>query len=166
MAQRRDKTSTFGELKLSQQGDFSWLFGLNYLKEKKRQSLGAQDLTTGQTEPTFEPPQFKQATDIAAFAAVSYQTDADWRFELGGRYERSKQQLKQDAITLFVPGVGALQSEAQDLEKTFTQFLPRVALSKQLDDDSTLYASAAQGWLPGGFNLAAAQQVAFEDFSE
>jgi len=160
------RESTFGEIKFSQQGDFSWLFGLNIFNEKKSRSLGAQDLTSGQPTPTFETPQFRESTDIGAFTTMSYLTESQWRFELGGRYERSNQRLEQGAIALFIPGVGAIASEAQSLEEDFFDFLPRFAISKQIGNNDLAYASAAKGWLPGGFNLAAARQVAFEDFAK
>ena len=39
-------------------------------------------------------------------------------------------------------------------DKSHTEVLPRFSVSKTLDDDSMLYFTAAQGYEPGGYNLA------------
>lgn len=164
-ATQRKSNATHAEIRLSHQGRFSWLIGSNYYYNDKSQSLGAQNLSTGATKLSFQPPQIKQAQDYAVFASASYETEKFWKLELGGRYEHSSQSTKQDAITLFLPRIGALDSPAQDLTQDFSQFLPKISLSKKFEQAGILYTSASQGWLPGGFNLTAARQQEFKNFS-
>lgn len=147
-ATQRKSDATHAEVRMSHQGEFSWLLGTNYYNNDKSQSLGAQNLSVGATELSFEPPQAKQAQNYAVFASTSYETKQRWKLEIGGRYEHSRQSTNQNAITLFLPGIGALDSPTQKLSKNFSQFLPKISISKKFEQAGMIYTSASQGWLP------------------
>jgi len=74
---------------------------------------------------------------------------------LGGRYEWAERSSRQAEQRFELP-TGVLITPAVDLETDFHEFLPKVAVDLDRGEQGLLYASAARGWLPGGFNLAAA----------
>lgn len=85
----------------------------------------------------------------------------------GLRYDRAERAKRQEAGVLDLGFAGQFVFAAEGLEETFDAILPRLAVDWRPSDDLLVYASAARGWIPGGFNLAAtsASLIAGEDFS-
>lgn len=78
------------------------------------------------------------------------------RFELtlGGRYQRVKKDI--DLDTYYLPiGMEGPPMYEMDSDKSWTAFLPKVAISYKMNDDWTAYLSYSRGYMPGGFNFFA-----------
>jgi iron complex outermembrane receptor protein len=78
------------------------------------------------------------------------------RFELtlGGRLQRVRKSIDQSMYSYPVGG-SAPASYGYDTGKTWSTFLPKVALSYRIADAWNTYLSYAQGYMPGGFNTFA-----------
>jgi iron complex outermembrane receptor protein len=74
---------------------------------------------------------------------------------VGLRYDRAKRRSLQQAGVLDL-GFAQLTYNDRSLEDSFDALLPRLAVSYKPNRNITVFASAATGYIPGGFNLAAA----------
>ncbi|WP_087023164.1 TonB-dependent receptor [Thaumasiovibrio subtropicus] len=95
---------------------------------------------------------------IAAFGQVEWQLQPDWALTLGLRAERINKQGHQRFYS-----IAANQYQA-DLDHTI--WLPKTSLRYQFSPTSQVYLSAAQGYLPAGFNYASAQNLASFTYDE
>ncbi|QIB66836.1 TonB-dependent receptor [Kineobactrum salinum] len=86
----------------------------------------------------------------AVFGEIYYDLSDNWKFTLGGRYNRDDRSLE---IRNNPDGVLVFGVEAFKLEDTFTDFTPRVVLAYN-NDDVNLYASYNEGFKSGGYNSA------------
>ncbi len=78
---------------------------------------------------------------VAGFVNVTYEMDNDIELGVGLRVDRWK-----NASANLASGLTS--------SKNSTEILPRLSVSKLLEDDSMVYFTAAQGYEPGGYNLA------------
>lgn len=131
-----------------------WLLGATYFDEKDIQVLSTQNLAAGATDLTPASDQTKDGNDFALFGHTILPVSETFRVTLGARYEWSDRSSLQTEQVFELP-TGPFITPAVDLEKSFSQFLPKIALDMDLGEDWLAYASASKGWLPGGFNLAA-----------
>lgn len=137
-------------------GPFEWLGGLYYIDYREEMdsvllfrggaSLFDGVIPTAAEEPLiidtvpFEDRQ-RDREQIAAFATASYRT-GNWEFGGGARVDRWR-------AFVLNRQTGLTGEEEQ------TEFLPRGSITYFLGDSgSNLYANIAQGFEPGGFNLA------------
>jgi iron complex outermembrane receptor protein len=136
-------------------GPLEWLAGLYYLdyEDDLDSSLiffGGASLFDGIIpDPATEQDvidvvpfedRLRERTQRAAFVTASYRS-GDLEFGAGARIDRWEVET-----TNRQSGLSGLQSE--------TEFLPRLSLTWYLDDQgSNVYATAARGFEPGGFNL-------------
>lgn len=81
----------------------------------------------------------REKTHFGAFASGTYNMD-DWEFSGGLRYDQWSNETEN-----FDTGLTG--------DDSGTQILPRLSASYYLADDSMFYATFAQGYEPGGFNL-------------
>lgn len=91
------------------------------------------------------------AEDIAVFgqSTVRFLNDA-LGLTAGLRYERSKRTLDHQHTFGGLPIVAPID----DLEETYTEFLPKLALDYRFSDDIMAYASVGRGYKAGGFAYA------------
>ena len=78
---------------------------------------------------------------VAGFFNITREMDNDMELGFGLRIDRWE-----NSSANLATGLAS--------DKSHTEILPRFSLSKTLDDDSMLYLTAAQGYEPGGYNLA------------
>jgi len=78
---------------------------------------------------------------VAGFFNITREMDNNMEIGFGLRIDRWE-----NSSANLATGLASSQSQ--------TEILPRLSLSKTLDDDSMLYFTAAQGYEPGGYNLA------------
>lgn len=145
------------ELRFTSTGDgpLEWLAGLYYLEfeddlDSSLIFLGGASLFDGVIpDPATEQDvvdvvpfedRLRERTQRAAFVTASYRS-GDLEFGAGARVDRWEvESINRQS------GLSGRQSE--------TEFLPRLSATWYLDDrDSNLYATAARGFEPGGFNL-------------
>ncbi|WP_199553301.1 TonB-dependent receptor [Sandaracinobacteroides hominis] len=146
------------------QNGLRWVAGAMLYEEHKRQSLST--LVGPGTLDDFSPapPQFADARDIAVFGQVIAPLAPRLEATVGLRYDNARRARRQEAGVLDLGPLGQFGFDAVDQSATFDNFLPRFALSYVLAPRAQVYASAAKGWLPGGFNLEATRLGAELDF--
>lgn len=67
---------------------------------------------------------------------------------LGGRYQRIKKDANIDVTVENSPTF----NYSFNTDKTWNSFLPKIALSYEIDDMTNTYISISKGYMPGGFN--------------
>lgn len=97
------------------------------------------------------------------FSQVRWRFLPQWQLTLGGRYSDDR---KTFAEAVYIPPGSAAPALTNarlgfptPAAKTFTKFTPRVALDYKPTEDVTLYASYAEGYKSGGFNVASLLSV-------
>lgn len=90
---------------------------------------------------------------MAAFGEVSYGFAPRWRVVLGGRGYRIRETSHVDARGLLA---GGLTQASRDSDES--GFIPKLSLSYQLREQTLLYATASQGFRPGGPNYTPVPQ--------
>ena len=138
-------------------------FGASYYWDEEVQLLGSLVGPATLQDFNFAPDQSASSSDFGVFGSLSYSPPGTSNLTLtaGLRYDNAKRSTTQQAGSLDL-GFAVFVFDDLSLEETFDAVLPRVALRYEPSDQLTLYASAAKGYLPGGFNLTAAQD-GFQD---
>lgn len=94
----------------------------------------------------------------AIFGQITLPLASSIELALGGRYQEIKKDIDLDYyLTPVVGGNVTLGAPTVELktEKTWSKFLPKIALSYYFNDDWTAYTNISTGYMPGGFNIAA-----------
>lgn len=105
------------------------------------------------------PEQSIESRDWGIFGSVSYTPPSVKKLTatVGLRYDRAERTTSQQAGVLDL-GFDQFVFNDVALQDTFDAVLPRFALRYEASDDLTFYANAAKGYIPGGFNITAAQE--------
>ncbi len=164
------------EFRLSSQGDrLDWVAGVFY--EKAEQDWTFDTLTDGYNQsqayanwqagrlgpvPTVDPRgawwQSGDSTDweqYAVFGEVTWHINEQWDLTVGGRwFDRStdKQYYVENPRGNLVTTGADGQPGFLDLPATDSDFVPKVSLSWQMNDDMLFYALYSEGFRPGGTN--------------
>ncbi|MEM9314756.1 MAG: TonB-dependent receptor, partial [Pseudomonadota bacterium] len=141
---------------------FEYLFGASFYREEDEVQLGTAVGAASLDSFALSPPQSNESRDFALFASATAGLGIEGLSgTLGVRWDRAKRVTEQQEGIL---DLGFAQLPFQDiaLEDTFEEVLPRGVLSYEASNNLNLYASASKGYIPGGFNLAAAD-AAFSD---
>ncbi|MDF2479869.1 MAG: TonB-dependent receptor [Stenotrophomonas indicatrix] len=111
------------------------------------------------------PRQTSKGEDYSVFATASYTLPALPKLtaSLGIRHEQARRSTEQRAGFLDLGAGGLVRYRDAALAHTFSATLPRVSLRYDASDDLSFYAASAKGYIPGGFNLAAAQSDVIND---
>jgi len=124
---------------------------------------GAFDTVLGAAGITIGDGGYVDTESLAAFADVNLDLTDRLHLGLGARYTRDTKTGHVNRATFL--GVGRtpltggpaatplVQNTLYTAEKDFTDFSPRVALSYDLSDDLTGYASWSSGFKSGGFDM-------------
>ncbi len=151
-------------------GSLRWLVGLYYLREETDRSSrntarsflpggpgGTRDSLDG--DNIFE--QVGIAQNYAAFGELSYAITPQLTVSAGGRYTIDHKQMVASAriLSLGLPGdilspAPLRQPYAVDVDNTWREFTPRLAVEFKATPDILLYASAARGFKGGGWQSA------------
>lgn len=135
---------------------FQYIVGTSWYKEDKSQQLGTLIGPGGLDDYRPAPAQFSKGEDFALFGSATLGLGIEGLSATAGlRYDRAKRRSQQNAGLLDLGFVQLVYNDL-DLADTFEAFLPRFALTYKPNGNLTLFASAAKGYIPGGFNLAAA----------
>ena len=179
--QTREGNSFSTELRLDiTADDFDWTIGAMYARDEKelwgQVQLGTTTVVNGVDHAAIGslPPAFLNdvfgrpfclacATDGFELTSVAVFTDVTWHmsdrfdFTLGGRY------TSDDVSNTYYPlNPAGGDRWPNDLvptaeignEDTFTDLSPRIALSYDITDAATVYATVSRGYKAGGFSLA------------
>ena len=142
-----------------------WVFGLNHYNERQQQVLATLAGPGGLDDYSPAPPQRSRARDYAAFGSVTVPIIDALRLTAGLRYDYAERELRQAAGVLDLGPVGQFVFAAEDRAGNFDALLPRASIDWKPTENLLLYASAARGWVPGGFNLAATAVSVSQDFT-
>ncbi len=137
--------------------DLSWLAGLSGFGADSSR-FAQNDLRPGGVGVLF-PTAGLDTTEgsfddlgLATFASTSARKDA-LELSLGIRYDYENKEAAVEHT--FETGGFVVLDENQDLEESFTEFVPQAGVAWHFDEDTMLYTSVARGFKAGGFNLAA-----------
>ncbi len=156
------------ETRLTGSGDVisDWVVGLNYFQHDKNRQLSTLAGPGSFADFVSAPEQRFDAEDVALFGQLVYPLSERVNLTVGLRVEHSERVIEQDEGVL-VAGPLVLGFPAATKKVSETVYVPKVSLDYSFDNDFVVYAAAAQGYLPGGFNLAAAATPALaQQFGE
>ena len=143
---------------------FEYIVGTSYYYEEETVLVGTLVGPGALPDFGFAPPQSNTSEDVALFGSATVGLGIPGLSLTGGlRYDRARRETDQTAGTLNFGPIGDVLFQDLAFEETFDQWLPRVSLSYRMNPDLTLYASAAKGYIPGGFNLTVAQEAVADD---
>lgn len=145
------------------EGRVNYIVGASYYEDSEKNTkaslLGPGDLNSYRAAPE----QQETSEDVSVFGSVNWNVTPELRFGAGVRYERAKRRTVQEPGELDLGFGTVITYPDARLSRTFEEALPRVSVHYKLSDDFALHASAARGYIPGGFNLVALQQGVVDD---
>lgn len=132
-----------------------WVIGAMFYDERKQQVLATLAGPGGLDDFRTAPPQRGGARDVALFGQLIWPLIPRLEATFGMRYDNARRTRRQEAGVLDLGPLGQFSFAAFEDSETFETLLPRLAVSYEIGPRARVYASAAKGWLPGGFNLEA-----------
>ncbi|MEM1191467.1 MAG: TonB-dependent receptor plug domain-containing protein [Pseudomonadota bacterium] len=165
-AQFDDVTVTTGEIRFTADpvNGFSYNVGASFYLEDEKETLASLVGGGGLDDFIRAPEQGVDSRDWGVFSSVSYSPQSLDRltFTAGLRFDSAERTTTQQAGVLDL-GFSQFFFQELDLNDTFEELLYRFAVRYELSEDLTLYSNLASGYVPGGFNIAAAEEDALED---
>lgn len=106
------------------------------------------------------PTQTRQLRDFSVFGTASYTPESLPKLTLGAglRLDHARQASHQRAGDLDLGFGSVIHYTDASLHSTDKALLPRLSARYEPTDDTTLFATIAKGYIPGGFNLTATQK--------
>ncbi len=148
------------ELQFLYEGDrIRGVAGLYYLDAH---AAGKFDTIVGLINTTIATSGFVDTTSYAAYADFSYDFTDKLSASLGGRYTNDDKEggvYRQNFTGLYSPLFGntaaipGLVRSDYTNDRSFDQFTPRASVSYKFTDSLTTYASYAEGFKSGGFDM-------------
>jgi len=142
-----------------------WVAGFNHYRGEQSKALSSLIGAGTLDDYAWAPKATTGARDYAVFAQATAPLTPTINLTGGLRYEIAERDKNQQAGVLDLGPLGQFVSLAETLEDSFEEVLPRVSLDWTPRPGLRLYASAAKGWVPGGFNLAASSLPVAGDYS-
>lgn len=138
--------------------DIDWTIGATYSRESINRNLltlvGAGEFNDFSTAPL----QKVTPTSWALFGQVITPITERLKLTTGLRYERATTALEQQKGVLDLGAIGQFGFPAVSKKSQTNEWVPRLSLDYQFDSGALIYASIAKGFLPGGYNLVAADK--------
>ncbi|WAC59052.1 TonB-dependent receptor [Brevundimonas sp. SL130] len=157
------KVKTFwnGELRFASPADrpFNYIVGVSHYRQDDRRFL-ATFVGPGELDDFVPAPvQLAEARDWGAFFSANWTPTALPALTISGglRYDRAHRSADQTAGSLDLGPAGIFVYRDASLSGDFDAVLPRASALYRVSSQFSLYANAAKGYVPGGFNLTAAQ---------
>jgi iron complex outermembrane recepter protein len=139
---------------------FNVLAGVAYFRDRKDNQkstfVGAGALDSYISAPV----QTRTIESYSAFASARWAPAflSDVTLSAGLRFDHTRQDAVQRAGQLDLGGGSVLFYSDAQLEASDNALLPRFSVTWEPTSNATVYATAAKGNIPGGFNLAATQE--------
>jgi iron complex outermembrane receptor protein len=155
-----DQRVANGELRYTsdQQRSLSFLVGAAWFRDEKDNQkstfVGPGDLTSYIAAPV----QTRSIESLSGFGSLRWRLRPGLTMSAGLRYDSTRQRAVQRAGQLDLGGGSILYYSDARLAASDDDWLPRFSVTWEPGDDATLFATAARGYIPGGFNLAATQE--------
>lgn len=156
-----------GELRFASPASepFNYIVGVTHYREDSDRFqttfLGVGTLASYQPAPH----QFAHARDWGVFGSANWSPLAlpALTFSVGLRYDHAHRAARQNAGQLDLGGGSLFVYRDAELAGDFRAVLPRFSIRYKASPQLTFYANAAKGYIPGGFNLTAAQANLSDD---
>nr|WP_255696704.1 TonB-dependent receptor [Sandaracinobacteroides sayramensis] len=142
-----------------------WVIGVNGYTERHRGQLGTLLGAGGIDDYSYAPWQANEGKGYALFGQATIPLAATVHLTGGLRYDWAERTKRQAAGELNLGPLGTFLYTAENRTGSFDEFLPKLAIDWKAAPNLLLYASAAKGWIPGGFNLQAAVPSLGERFT-
>lgn len=101
------------------------------------------------------------AFSVAAYAEATYALSDKLAVTFGGRLTHDD---KEYVYGLSRPESGAVPLPPETLSESWTEFLPKLGIEYQVEDDLLLFANASSGYKAGGYNSRALSGIAPKAF--
>nr|WP_321440564.1 TonB-dependent receptor [uncultured Hyphomonas sp.] len=141
---------------------FDYILGASYYEDyeenTKASFIGAGNLDSYIAAPA----QRKESEDYSLFGSANWHMTPKLRISGGLRYDKATRNTLQKEGQLDLGGGSIVYYVDADLSKTYDALLPRLSAHYKLSESLSIHATAAKGYIPGGFNLVAVQE-GFED---
>ena len=142
---------------------FEYLIGASWFRQEEDVQLGTAFGEASLDSYLLSPPQGATSQDFAIFGSATTGLGIEGLSgTVGLRWDRAKRRTEQQAGILDL-GFAELIFQDISLEETFTAVLPRGVISYEPNDSLNIYVSASKGYIPGGFNLTAADADLADD---
>lgn len=144
---------------------FSYIVGVSHYRQDDDRFLSTY-VGSGTLESYAPAPhQFAHARDWGVFGSASWSPVSLPKLTLsaGLRYDHAHRAAQQNAGQLDLGGGNLLVYRDASLSGDFHAVLPRFSIRYEPSHQLTLYVNAAKGYVPGGFNLTAAQAKLGDD---
>ncbi|WP_241093469.1 TonB-dependent receptor [Xanthomonas sp.] len=145
----------------------TWMAGASTYRNGKDSILGTfvGPILRGLDSYNLAPRQTAKGEDYSVFATASFTPPSLPKLtaSVGVRHEQARRSTEQRAGSLDLGAGGLVMYKDAALHHTFHATLPRVSLRYDAAGDLSFYAASAKGYIPGGFNLAAAQSEEIND---
>jgi len=101
-----------------------------------------------------------ESTATAAFAQINYDVSDAVELSFALRYDRDEREIRINTLQQYLP-VFAFpgQIEGEVRKNDYDSVQPKLTLRWQPTDDATVYATLAQGFRSGGFNLSGVKTI-------
>ncbi|GAA4222443.1 TonB-dependent receptor [Sphingomonas endophytica] len=138
---------------------FNYILGVTHYREDHDRFLatfvGAGTLASYRPAPN----QYAHARDWGVFGSANWSPVFLPELTLGAgiRYDHARRTARQSAGQLDLGGGSLFVYRDAELGGDFGAVLPRFSIRYKASPQLTFYANAAKGYIPGGFNLTAAQ---------
>ena len=153
---RRSSTWDFeARLSNNELRGLDWVLGAAYYKDTSERVLKTLNGVGGFDDLASAPKQEIESEDIALFGQLIFPLTEQLNFSAGLRFEHSKRVIQQ-AIGSLDLGFAVFSFPAVDETEMNNEWIPKISFDYAFNDDVQVYASASKGYLPGGFNLVAA----------
>jgi iron complex outermembrane recepter protein len=157
----KDRNFVNAELRFASPADkpFNYIVGITHYRQNdtRFQTTFAGPGTLDSYEPA--PRQYAQARDWGAFGSAEWSPLFAPKLTLGAglRYDHARRTAQQNAGQIDLGGGNLFILRDAALAGSFDAVLPRFTARYTASSQLTAYASSAKGYIPGGFNLTAAQ---------
>lgn len=144
---------------------FTYIVGATHYRQDDRRFLASFTGTGTLSSFVPAPNQFAHARDWGAFASANWTPPVlqSLTFGAGIRYDHAQRASMQTAGALDLGGDNVIAYRDAALSGSFEAVLPRFSIRYESSPQLTFYANAAKGYIPGGFNLTAAQAGLSDD---
>lgn len=135
------------EVRLNYDGDrWKWVAGLFGSYQNFDSTLDAAVVPYLQLAEKFN----RKTSNLAAFGEATYEFVPTWHLTLGGRVDYLREKTVQQNVDTYPYG-GEPFAYANEGDFNEVNFVPKIALSKDIADGHTVAATYSQGFRTGGF---------------
>ncbi|MDD2639807.1 MAG: TonB-dependent receptor [Arcobacteraceae bacterium] len=153
------------EFKLSGKNqNIKWVTGFYFDKEKREQGPYGQQMDYFGALYYANSNSVTEGKAQAVFGQTMFPLSESLELTLGARYQKIQKEMAADVLNTWG---GATMAEFRYTdEKTWNTFLPKIALSWAINDNTTTYTSISKGYMPGGFNYFPSTNVSSDNTFE